>query len=40
MGFENGKFTIVYVPYEIGSYAMGYTNLEFTREELGDLVRW
>jgi hypothetical protein len=40
MGFQDGKFWIVYVPYEIGPYAMGYTDLEFTKEELGDLVRW
>ncbi len=40
MGFKEDKFWIVYVPYEIGPYAMGYTELEFTREELGDLVRW
>ena len=40
MGFEEDKFKIIYIPYEIGPYAMGYTELEFTREELGDLVRW
>jgi hypothetical protein len=40
MGFQDGKFSIVYVPYEIGPYAMGYTHLEFSREELGNLVRW
>ena len=40
MGFQEGKFWIVYVPYEIGPYAMGYTHLEFSKEELGDLVRW
>lgn len=39
-GFKEGKFWLIYVPYEIGSYAMGYTELEFTREELGDIVRW
>lgn len=40
MGFRDGKFQIVYVPYEIGPYVLGYTELEFTREELGDAVRW
>lgn len=40
MGFDSDKFWIVYVPYEIGPYAMGYTHLGFTKEELGDLVRW
>lgn len=40
MGFREGKFWMIYVPYEIGSYAMGYTELEFSREELGDAVRW
>jgi hypothetical protein len=40
MGFREGEFWIVYVPYEIGPYAMGYTHLKFTEEELGDLVRW
>lgn len=40
MGFEKGKFKIIYVPYEIGPFVMGFTELEFTREELGGLVRW
>lgn len=40
MGFRDGKFLIVYVPYEIAPYVMGYTELEFSREELGDVVRW
>ncbi len=39
-GFKDGKFLIIYVPYEIGPYVMGYTELEFTKEEVGDLVRW
>ncbi len=39
-GFKDGKFRVIYVPYEIGPYVMGYTELEFSREELGDLVRW
>lgn len=40
MGFRDGEFWIVYVPYEIGPYVLGYTELEFTREELGEAVRW
>ena len=39
-GFKEGKFWIIYVPYEIGPYALGYTELEFTQEELGDAVAW
>lgn len=39
-GFKDGKFWVVYQPYEIGPYVMGYTELEFTKDELGDLVRW
>lgn len=40
MGFQDGKFWVVYVPYEIGPYAMGYTELEFSPEELKGVVRW
>jgi hypothetical protein len=40
MGFQEDKFWVIYVPYEIGSYAMGYTDLAFSKQELGDLVRW
>lgn len=40
MGFQEDKFWVIYVPYEIGPYSMGYTELEFTKEELGELVRW
>ncbi len=40
LGFQDEKFWVIYVPYEIGPYAMGYTQLEFSKEELGDLVRW
>ena len=39
-GFKEGKFWIIYVPYEIGPYALGYSKLEFTKEELGESVRW
>lgn len=40
MGFKDGKFWVIYVPYEIGPYAMGYTELEFTPEELSGIIRW
>lgn len=40
MGFKEDKFWIVYIPYEIGPYALGYTELQFTKEELGEMVRW
>jgi hypothetical protein len=40
MGIQDDKFWIIYTPYEIGPYVMGYTHLSFTKEELGDLVRW
>jgi len=40
MGFKDGKFWIIYVPYEIGPYVLGYTEIEFTQEELGDAVAW
>lgn len=39
-GFKDGKFWIIYVPYEIGPYAMGSTELEFSPEELKGVVRW
>lgn len=39
-GFKGGNFWIIYVPYEIGPYAMGSTELEFTFEELKGIVRW
>lgn len=40
MGFQEDKFKVIYIPYEIGPYAMGYTELAFSKEELGDIVRW
>lgn len=40
IGFKEDKFWVIYVPYEIGPYAMGYTELEFSKEELGEMVRW
>ena len=39
MGFKDGKFHLIYNPYEIGPYVMGYTDLEFTLEEVRGLVR-
>lgn len=40
MGFDEGKFWVIYIPYEIGPYAMGYTELEFSPAELNGMVRW
>lgn len=40
IGFKDDKFWVIYVPYEIGPYVMGYTDLEFSKEELGEMVRW
>ncbi|WP_111671973.1 DUF3298 and DUF4163 domain-containing protein [Algoriphagus litoralis] len=40
IGFKDDKFWVIYVPYEIGPYAMGYTELAFTKAELGKMVRW
>lgn len=39
-GFKDGKFWVIYQPYEIGPYVMGYTELEFSAEELKGIVRW
>ncbi len=40
MGFKDNKFWVIYVPYEIGPYAMGYTELEFSKEDVPKAVRW
>lgn len=40
MGFKDNKFWVIYVPYEIGPYVLGYTELGFSKEELGQMVRW
>lgn len=40
IGFKDDKFWVIYNPYEIGPYVMGYTELEFSKEELGEMVRW
>ena len=39
MGYKDGKFWLIYIPYEIGPYVMGYTELEFAPEELTGIVR-
>lgn len=39
MGYKDGKFWLIYIPYEIGPYVIGYTELEFTPEELEGIVR-
>jgi hypothetical protein len=40
MGFREGRFWVVYVPYEIGPYALGYTELSFSKAEFDGLVNW
>lgn len=40
IGFKDDKFWVIYIPYEIGPYVLGYTELEFSKEELGQMVRW
>ncbi len=40
MGFAGEMFRMVYNPYEIAPYALGYTELEFTPEELSGIVKW
>jgi hypothetical protein len=39
-GFKDDKFWVIYIPYEIGPYVMGYTELEFSREEIPTQLRW
>ncbi len=39
MGYKDGEFKLIYIPYEIGPYVMGYTELSFTPEELTGIVR-
>ncbi len=39
MGFKGDKFQLIYIPYEIGPYAMGYSELEFSLDELMGIVR-
>ena len=40
MGFREGRFWVIYVPYEIGPYALGYTELSFTKAEFDRMVSW
>ncbi|WP_026955467.1 DUF3298 and DUF4163 domain-containing protein [Algoriphagus vanfongensis] len=40
MGFLEGKFWLIYNPYEIGPYVMGYTHLSFELEEVRGIVRF
>ncbi|WP_339702236.1 DUF3298 and DUF4163 domain-containing protein [Algoriphagus aquimarinus] len=39
MGYEDEKFHLTYIPYEIGPYVMGYTELEFELQDLEEIVR-
>jgi hypothetical protein len=39
MGYEDEKFHLTYIPYEIGPYVMGYTELEFELNDLKGIVR-
>lgn len=39
MGYKDGKFWLIYIPYEIGAYVIGYTELSFTPEELKEIIR-
>lgn len=39
MGYKDGNFKLIYIPYEIGPYVFGYTELSFTPEELNGIVR-
>lgn len=40
MEFNGDKFKLIYIPYEIGPYVMGYTELEFSLDELKGIVRF
>ncbi|MEP0710562.1 MAG: DUF4163 domain-containing protein, partial [Algoriphagus sp.] len=39
IGYENDKFILTYIPYEIGPYVLGYTVLEFDLKDLEGIVR-
>ncbi|EAZ81007.1 DUF3298 and DUF4163 domain-containing protein [Algoriphagus machipongonensis] len=39
MGYEGDTFYLTYNPYEIGPYALGYTDLEIPLSELNGIVR-
>lgn len=40
VGFKEDKFWVIYIPYEIGPYVMGYTELDFSKAEIPSQVRW
>lgn len=39
IGYEGGKMVLIYIPYEIGPYALGYTEMEFELTDLKGIVR-
>jgi hypothetical protein len=39
IGYEEGKLKLIYIPYEIGPYSLGYTELEFDLSELEGIVK-
>lgn len=38
-GYEGDKLKLIYIPYEIGPYSLGYTELEFGLDELEGMVK-
>ncbi|MEB2778220.1 DUF4163 domain-containing protein [Algoriphagus sp. D3-2-R+10] len=39
VGYSNDKFVLTYIPYEIGPYVLGYTELEFPMKDVKGIVR-
>lgn len=39
IGYKEGKLVLNYIPYEIGPYVLGYTDLEFDLKDLEGIVR-
>tara|TARA_R110002020_G_scaffold60034_1_gene163092 strand:+ start:738 stop:1490 length:753 start_codon:yes stop_codon:yes gene_type:complete len=39
IGYEEDKLRVIYIPYEVGPYALGYTELEFELKDLKGVVR-
>ncbi|WP_439488712.1 DUF4163 domain-containing protein [Algoriphagus sp.] len=39
IGYESDTLHLTYIPYEIGPYVLGYTELEFPMQEVKGLVR-
>ncbi len=39
IGYQADKLVLIYIPYEIGPYAMGYTELEFDLKDLEGISR-